>query len=234
MGAPLASPLAFPFGDLTVTGYPQPRDHEAIGLARVLEQFKPKARVLALVGAPLSAVSDLDLALYDILTKRLFDSEGEQLDNLGRIFRVLREGRGDAAYLQLIQVWLLAYRSNGTVPEIYRVLDRLSPGAAVEYQELLLDPAGFHLEWTYPILPPDPPSADDVTALLVERLLRESRAAGVRVWFHWWPAPEEELFEFSEEDDETDLLEFDDGFSEFDDEDDEVETAGFMAGEVIA
>lgn len=226
-GTSLAFPLGMLAGDAAAT-FPEPRDHGVIGLARLLEQFKPRPRINALAAAPLSAVSDLELALHDILTRRLFDGEGEQLDNLGRIFRVAREGRGDAAYLLLIQVWLLAYRSGGTTPEIYRMLDRLSMGAAVEYQDLPLDQAGFGLAWTDPVLPNVAASPDDVTPLLVERLLRESRGGGIKVWFFWWPAPEVELFEFSEFDDG---LEYDDGFSEFDDEDD---TGGLLAGEVVA
>lgn len=186
-------------GDFTInTGppavvYPVPFDHVVRGRARLIEQFKPKPRINALVEAPLSALNDLEASHFQTLIKRLRDAEGALLDRFGSLFGVAREGRGDDAYRTLIWTWALAYRSNGTLEEIYAVIDRLSPDSGT-FEPLPLDPASFKLSWTSPLLPNLSDSADDLTPLMIQRLLAESRAGAVKVWFFWWPRPFSNLF----------------------------------------
>ena len=195
-----ATPFAFPFGlSSSATAYTPTIDQEELGLSRLLEQFKPKPLINALVAAPLRYGNTLETVLYDLLTKRLLDSaEGEQVDVLGALFGVARDGRGDGAYLDLILATSLAQNSSGTVPDVYSVLERIAPGGAFQIDQMIEDPAGFGVRFTSPVLPETPSTADDLTPVTIERLLRKSRGAGIKCWFSWWPDVEADLFTLCE------------------------------------
>lgn len=225
MGAPFDLPLDHPFGELATLQHAKPRDAVSIGLARLLEQFKPADRVRALVGVPLAVVSDIEQTIYDLLTKRLLDGEGEQLDVLGEhVFDVARDGRTDAAYRVAIKAWIRARRSSGTIPQLYEVVEALSPYAAVIIDNLAQDPAGLEVRFTSPPIPPEPATADDITTEWLTALLAEAKAGGVKVWLHWWPDASEALFTFGNLDGDSNAAT---GFAN-DDED----QGGALVGEV--
>ena len=190
----LATPLVFPLGGSGALEYTPQVEHVALGQSRLLEQFRHKPIINAIVESIMGHVNVLEQVLYDMLSKRLIDGEGAQLDVLGYILGAEREGRSDAAYRTLIRAWAMAHRSSGTPEDLYTTLHRLDPAAALEYEDLPLDPAGFRMRWTAPAMPPAPASADDPTSELVSRLLRRSRAAGVRCWFFWFPRVSSQLF----------------------------------------
>lgn len=225
----LATSFAFPFGLASgSTAYTPKIDQVALGLSRLLEQFKPKPLINALVEAPLDYGNTLETVLYDLLTARLYDGAvGEQLDVVGAIFNVERAGRSDAAFLQFIQATALAQSSSGTVPDIYAVLEHISPGGAFQIEQLLEDPAGFGVRFTSPALPYEPATADDLVPVTIERLLRKSRAGGVKCWFYWWPTTVDQMFTLCAGDDQVANAAL--GMAP-----DDESAGGELAGEVVA
>jgi hypothetical protein len=225
----LATSFAFPFGlAATGTAYTPVVDQVALGLSRLLEQFKPKPLINALVEAPLDYGNTIETVLYDLLTKRLLDGAvGVQLDVVGAIFGVERDGRSDSAFLQFILATALAQDSSGTVPDVYGVLERIAPGGAFQIDQLIEDPAGFGVRFTSPTLPTTPATADDLVPVTIERLLRKSRGAGIKCWFSWWPTVEADLFTLCDGNDPI-------AGSALGMSDDAMTTGGKLIGEVIA
>jgi hypothetical protein len=224
----LGTSFAFPFGPSGAAEYPPALDHDTIGRARLLEQFRHRPKLNAMASALLAGVQDVEDALHDLWTDRLLDTAaGLQVDVLGEHRQVEREGRTDAAYLQMIQTLALAHRSSGTVPEIYALLERLAPGGSFRIDQLIEDVAGFGVRLTSPVLIDPPASPDDLTPEIVERVLRRARAGGVRIWFSWWPDVEANLFTLCDGNDPIAGAAL--GMS-----DDAMTTGGKLIGEVIA
>lgn len=61
-------------------------DHNAIGLSRITQQYREKAKFAAHISALLAAMDEIEQALQDIKSIRDIDeAEGEQLDIIGEI-----------------------------------------------------------------------------------------------------------------------------------------------------
>lgn len=125
-----------------------------------------------------------------MLTKSLPpEAEGAQLDQLGAQRVVAREDRSDSAYLSVQEAWGAARRSEGPIPELYAVLEAVSPAAAPRIENLHADPASLLVRLLAPPLELEPASPDDLTPDLVGRMVATAGAGGVRLWFEWVPVP---------------------------------------------
>ena len=219
----LGAPLGFPLGDSGEIFTAGPVDHETVGVERLLQQFKGGSheRIQALVRAPLVASNRLEGILWTLLTVTgLAEAEGAWLDEWGEILGLERDGEEDDRYRELLYARLYALRSCGTVEDIYRVMEQLDADWEGGIDDLELDPAGFKLTWLTPAL-------DDAAAEKYRRFLKSARAAGVKVWFYSWPAPDDELFRLADGD--TPQLDATLGTS-----DDDMATGGVLAREEIA
>ncbi len=232
--APLSSDV--PMGEAPATEIFEagPVDHVAVGLERLLQQFKGGAhpRIQALVAAPLDTSNRLEGVLWTLLTLTgLPDAVGGWLDEWGAILGLERDGWTDDRYRELLYAQLYALRSCGTVEDIYRVFEQLDAawvGGIDQFDDDPdLDPASFRLTWLEPAL-------GHADAETYRRFLKKARAAGVRVWFYSYPIAEE--FVFSLADDGADLVDsVTEGFSAADDYADADGTdGGGFAREVIA
>ena len=102
----------------------QNTSHVAIGLGRLILQFREKPRLAVLLTAILTEVQAVENALWQVLTQRLTNGNpvGAQLDVLGRIVGQPREGLSDAAYLPLINARIRANKSDSTVNTLITIL----------------------------------------------------------------------------------------------------------------
>lgn len=169
-----------------------PVDHVAVGVERLLEQFKGEAHPLiqALAAAPLVLSNRLEGVTYTLLTETgLDDAVGAWLDEWGEILGLERDGWSDDRYRELLYAQLYALRSSGTVPDVYRVFEQLDGDWEGGIEDLEFDPGSFRVTWTDPVL-------SEQLAELYRRFLQRSRAAAVKVWFYSWPAPGSSLFTF--------------------------------------
>ena len=163
-------------------------DHCADGLALLLAQFQDKPRLAAVLCAFLGSVQETEDAAWQLLTERDLDSAvGAQLDMLGRLVGEAREGRADSEYRPFVRARILINRSNGLAEEVLTIL-RVVTGGTVELHLREHYPAAFTVEVVGPI---------PFTPATLLRLLREAKAAGVRVLLEYSLLPEEETFAFA-------------------------------------
>lgn len=78
-------------------------DHVQQALNRLMQQYKGLPRLTAVITALVDQVQDLEDAIYDLNEGRqIYGSVGEQLDELGTIVGIARNGLSDAVYLIFI------------------------------------------------------------------------------------------------------------------------------------
>lgn len=148
--------------------------HVADGEARLIEAFKDKPLVTAVLRVSLLRVQHFEDVLWDIYTGVwLPNAIGVQLDNLGDIVGEPRKGRADDLYRLWVKARILANRSNGKQQELLAVLRLLiGPGPTVTYTRT--PPAAFRIEIA------GMSSSGDV-ARTVQSILTQMKAAGVRM-----------------------------------------------------
>ena len=148
------------------------KDLLAEALDRIVEQLKNKPNYAALVSAYTAQSSALQAALLQILDDTSIDnSEGAQLDGLGRIVGEARNGRDDPAYRTALKVRIRVNLSEGTLEEIVAIIVLAIGGGTVEITEY--QPAAFIARVLTPIDP------DVVSPSQVGELVRQARGAGI-------------------------------------------------------
>lgn len=119
--------------------------HAAEARDHLLEQFKKKERIRAVLDAFSVQIQDLERVFFDLLENRWIDTAtGAQLDGLGAIVGEPRQGRNDEDYRLAIRARVLINKSSGTVPELLAILSLLLPGGAFQLIEYF--PAAFVVE----------------------------------------------------------------------------------------
>lgn len=96
-----------------------PNDVCADGVALLLEQFRGRPKLRALLCSYLDRMSDLEVAIQQV--REAFDigtAVGVQLDVIGRVVGESREGRGDDDYRRFLRVRILINQSTGTPEEL--------------------------------------------------------------------------------------------------------------------
>lgn len=106
------------------------------GVALLLEQFRGRARLEALLCSYLERISELELAIVEVRNLRDLDSAaGEQLDVIGRIVGESREGRTDDDYRRFLRVRILINKSTGTPEELIAAAVLVTQPDAIELVE---------------------------------------------------------------------------------------------------
>ena len=163
-------------------------DHCADGLALLLQQFKDKPRLAAVLCALLTPIQELEDAAWQLLTERDLDSAvGVQLDVLGRLVDEPRDGRADDQYRPFIRARILINRSNGLPEEVLTIV-RVALGASIEVHLREHFPAAFTVEVV---------GAIPLTPASLLRLLQQAKAGGVRVLLEYSLIPDDETFAFA-------------------------------------
>lgn len=169
-------------------------DHALSGLELLLEQYKRKPRIAALIASELTQIQALEDAAWDVLIKRLIDyAVDEQLVVLGRIVgQDPIEGENDELFRLRIRTRIRANRSLGTSNDVIAVA--------------LLALEGFATEWTYEERYPASFIVDIIdtvsaqTAQLTAEFLRLAKAPGVGFSVHYSDVADAETFAFAEGD----------------------------------
>lgn len=112
---------------------PVVKDHEEQALDRVLEQFKDKPNVEALIKGWMKGVQTTEEAIFDILENMSIQTAyGTQLDNVGKIVGASRGGRSDESYREHIQLQILINTSEGTPTDILEILSLITDASLVK------------------------------------------------------------------------------------------------------
>lgn len=147
-------------------------DHLGDALGRLLEQFKDKADLAALLGTWVAEVQEIEDALVDIGEQRGLDTTvaGQVLDDLGTLLGRERNGRLDEPYRARLRAQVAVNVSSGTTEDVIAGL------LAQEQVPQVINEghAAFRVELA------DPPAGDDEVDAIVE-LVAATKAAGVRV-----------------------------------------------------
>lgn len=118
-----------------MSDYTRNQAHVEQGLDRLLERFKGRPKIEALLRIFLERVQHIDDVIYDLYTGMWLDNAvGEQLDSLGWIVGESRASRSDYIYRLWIRARIKINRANGKVSDTLEVLRLLvEPTALVEY-----------------------------------------------------------------------------------------------------
>lgn len=126
---PFGLPISFIFDDegvfLDLEGefLERVRDHCAQGISHFIEQYKEKPRLAELLCIYLDQVQEAENAAWRCATERAVDTAiGAQLTQLGAIIGQPRLGLSDDNYRPLIRARVRANRSEGTPPDLYKVV----------------------------------------------------------------------------------------------------------------
>lgn len=148
-------------------------EHANEGVALLLEQFTDSPNLQALVAVLMGQVQDCEGVAWQLLTERCIDyASGDQLDGLGAIVGETRDGRDDGLYRTAISVRIAVNRSNGRTEELISILGLLYGEDLVVWVRESLMSLEFDLRNAYD---------DDAPPDIVVRLLRQAKAAGVRI-----------------------------------------------------
>jgi uncharacterized MnhB-related membrane protein len=111
--------------------------HVQQALDRLLQQYKGQPRLQALITALVSQVQDLENAIFSLNGGRqVFGSFGEQLDNLGTIVGIARNGLSDSVYLIFILGTIAENNSDTTMDVMTNIVSTLFSVTSVFARDL--------------------------------------------------------------------------------------------------
>lgn len=178
---PFPEPLPLTFGYLPseteVGGTPLVYEDGLVagGVDLLLEQFRGKPRIEALLGVFLGQLQHAETAWWQLLVERHLDTaSGAALDQLGAIVGESRDGRSDAAYRPFLRARIRVNRSFGRPEDLLDVL-RLLLGEGHDVRLVEQPPAAVVIRIQGPLSAPGPGPRTVVD------LLQQARAAGVRL-----------------------------------------------------
>ncbi|MGD9157047.1 MAG: DUF2612 domain-containing protein [Desulfobacteraceae bacterium] len=121
----------------------QETDYPQIAFNLLIQQYKESSNLMAVLEAQGLQANELEQAIFEVRDLFFLDTaEGVQLDVIGKIFNLRREGLSDEDYRDAIEIkWSL--RVSGTVDEIINVLKFAYGATSVDY--IPAYPAGFVL-----------------------------------------------------------------------------------------
>lgn len=143
-------------------------------LNRLMEQYKNQPNFAAILTAFVDQIQDLENAIFDLdAGRQLYNAVGVQLDQLGTLVGISRNGLDDAQYLLFILGKIGENFSDGTISRttaIYQIL--LNATQAME-QDLYPAGAGFAAGGTI----------DQSLVGIVWNMVQQSLGAGIRLEF---------------------------------------------------
>ncbi len=170
-------------------------DHTDQGLAKLLEQFREKPYLEALLKSYLDQIQKLENAIWEVILIRGIDaSEGVNLDHIGRVVGRARLGLGDVDYRLALKAQIRINRSSGT-PEDMIDVTRLSIPTTQDFTYDEAYPATIVIEVLGQSL--------FTILVLLDNLVR-AKKGGVRLLLE--TSIEEDAFTFSEDDSAPDDL----------------------------
>jgi len=149
--------------------------HEVDAVALLTDRYR-QPKISALLAAWTAEVQALELAYWDLLTKRSpATAQGAVLDLLGKIVGQPREGRTDEQYRVWISARVLVNQSSGLSRQLIALAAKLCQ-VPIRIEDHY--PAAFTIHAMGPVV-----GADGVE---IAQLIVLAKAAGVQAFFHWY------------------------------------------------
>ena len=198
--------------------------HVTEALDNLLQQFKDKPNLQALLTSYVDQIQDLEDAFYGLMTGQWLDNaEGAQLDRTGDIIGEDRQGRYDEDYRLALRARIKINLCEGTPEEIIDIFLLLTE-SAVELKEYY--PAAFVLTILEPlttwltkevvlisrnsgdtlinrdgkVLLGTAPDSSSFAEML-STYLQTIKPAGVRAQMHYWLSPTDDIFSYTDSED---------------------------------
>lgn len=117
-------------------------DLVADGVGKLIDEFRSKPIAVGILTAWLKQIQGFEDVLWEVLDSRTIAGVGAQLDSLGALVGVAREGRTDVEYRVRILLRVRINRSQGRAEDILAIMAGMGAGTYVytEYQ-----PARFRI-----------------------------------------------------------------------------------------
>lgn len=174
-------------------------EHVAEALARLLEQHKRKPRIRSAVEAQAAEVQAVEDALWQMYTEESIENGvGVQLDRIGKIIGLGRDGLTDGQYRPQLRAWIKVRRSAGTAAQLIEIV-RLSqddPTFALTLTEP--EPATVRVVLDQPVL-----LGGGGRIKRLFRLLKAAKSAGVKLYLEGTISPFDDVFSFGDVPTET-------------------------------
>lgn len=149
--------------------------HVTDAQARLLQQYKGKPRIQGLLQALVNQIQDLEDSTFAIdAGRQLINAQGIQLDGIGQIVGINRNGLSDAVYLLFIYGKIGENFSDGTIPALLTIIQNLFRAASLIFQDVY--PAGVSVQVLGTPLDPSLYS-------LAISLVKSSLGAGIKLTF---------------------------------------------------
>lgn len=104
-------------------------DHADEALALLLQQYKGKEKIEALLSCYMAEIQELETVFHDLYTAfKLDDAVGDQLDILGKTVGEQRKDRDDDTYRIFVRARIAVNKSKGTIEELLNILRIISAG----------------------------------------------------------------------------------------------------------
>lgn len=112
-------------------------DHEQEAVDRLIQQYKDKPNVVGFIRAMTRQTQEMEQVIIDMfLNRSINDSVGQQLDELGTIVGIERQGFDDDFYRILIRFKIGQNISRGEPERIISTMKLISEAGLVHYQNL--------------------------------------------------------------------------------------------------
>lgn len=149
--------------------------HVEKGLARLIDVHAGAPWLRALLSIYLREIDAVEALAIQVRTERALNGTGVQLDQLGRLVLMPRDGLDDDAYRVELRAEIRALRSHGTMPDLIDVLTLALPDGAT-FEIDAVPPATVVID------------IDDATPRS-PRALPRAVAGGVALFVVWSPEP---------------------------------------------
>src|SRR5271166_5121103 len=107
-------------------------NHVQQALNRLLEQYKGKPGIAALITALVTQIQDLENGFYPIdQLRQLAYAYGQQLDNLGTVIGFERNGLPDNEYFVLLLGTIAENNSDTTIPTMLHIVETVFQATTV-------------------------------------------------------------------------------------------------------
>jgi hypothetical protein len=119
--------------------------HVEDALARFLQQYQGTILLNGLMAALVEQIQDLEYGLYPLdAARQIFNAQGAQLDGIGALVGISRNGLSDAEYLLFIYGQIASNFSDGTIPQVLNIIQSLFQAQSLIFQEVF--PAGVSVQ----------------------------------------------------------------------------------------
>jgi hypothetical protein len=150
--------------------------HTEEARAFLLEQFKDKVSIRALLDSFTAQIQLVENALWQLVVDRTIDTAvGTQLDRIGEILNRERGSDTDSDYRDRLKIQILINLASGTVEDIVEVFDRVVSPAEIQLRDGT--DADFTIEVNDPIT--------HAKGVRLAAYLDELRAAAVGALVYW-------------------------------------------------